>query len=62
MFLTLVSLGLFGIVSGTNEGKMVYRTMGKAFVDMSRGIWERRKERRAGAAAAGSGDVDIELN
>ena len=46
MSLSLVGLSLFGVASGTLEGKPIYRSLTQTMVDSGKGKWRARKERR----------------
>ena len=46
MSLSLVGLTMFGVASGTLEGKPIYRSLTQTMVDAGRGKWKARREKR----------------
>ena len=46
MSLSLVGLTLFGVASGTLEGKPIYRSFTQTMVEAGRGKWKERRERK----------------
>lgn len=46
MSLSFVGLALFGLASGTLEGKPIYRSFTQTMVDAGRGRWKARRERK----------------
>ncbi|KAF6234413.1 hypothetical protein HO173_007446 [Letharia columbiana] len=46
MSLSFVGLALFGVASGTLEGKPIYRSFTQTMVDAGRGKWKARRERK----------------
>lgn len=50
---SLVGLFVFSFVSGTMEGKMLYKSMSASMMDMSKKWWGKKKSERAGRRALG---------
>lgn len=46
MSLSFIGLALFGLASGTLEGKPIYRSFTQTMVDAGRGKWKARRERK----------------
>ncbi len=44
MALSFVFLALFGLVSGTVEGKPIYRTLTQTIYDLGKGKWKARRD------------------
>lgn len=46
MFLSIVFLFVFGALSGTLEGKPIYRSLTETVIDLGRGKWKNRKGKK----------------
>ena len=46
MFLSIIFLLVFGVLSGTLEGKPIYRSLTETIIDLGRGKWRKRKGKK----------------
>ena len=46
MFLSVIFLLVFGVLSGTLEGKPIYRSLTETIIDLGRGKWRKRKGKK----------------
>lgn len=60
---SIAALIVFSFVSGTLEGKMLYRSMSRSFMDVSKAWWGKRRSeraRRVGVGEEGGGEAKVQ--